>query len=186
MPTTTTTAAAAAATTRLPRDPVAPPRLLRRRRRQDNGGGRASAIRRSVIVLLSLYIDIFILSLSRIACSHKFPLLVCSSSSVPSALVFCEILYFFLVGGRGPLPAFLSFGDGCTECRRDRPLTVISGASRSVTLSRDTDFSIELKNKRNFGGRKTFTGQTVIIVLQRRLMKAFAAIKFKKKGDEVL
>jgi hypothetical protein len=23
---------------------------------------------------------------------------------------------FFLVGGRGPLPAFLSFGDGCTEC----------------------------------------------------------------------
>jgi hypothetical protein len=55
-----------------------------------------------------------------------------------------------------------------------------------VTLSRDTDFSIELKNKRNFGGRKTFTGQTVIIVLQRRLMKAFAAIKFKKKGDEVL
>ena len=55
-----------------------------------------------------------------------------------------------------------------------------------MTLSRDTDFSIELKNKRNFGGRKTFTGQTVIIVLQRQLMKAFAAIKFKKKGEEVL
>jgi hypothetical protein len=48
-----------------------------------------------------------------------------------------------------------------------------------VTLSRDTDFSIELKNKRN-------SGQTVIIVLQWRLMKAFAAIKFKKKGEEVL
>jgi hypothetical protein len=56
-----------------------------------------------------LSISIFILSLSRIACSHKFPLLVCSSSSVPSALVFCEILYFFLVGGRGPATCLLIF-----------------------------------------------------------------------------
>jgi hypothetical protein len=58
-----------------------------------------------------------------------------------------------------------------------------------VTLSRGTDFSIELKNKRNFGGRKTFTGQTVIgasYFIQQWLMKTFAVIKFKKKGEEAI
>jgi hypothetical protein len=110
MPTTTTAAAAAAAaaTTRLPRDPVAPPRLLRRRRRQDNGGGRASAIRRSVIVLLSLYIDIYSLSIEdRLLTQISLTRLLFIVGPFRAGLLRDSL--FFLVGGRGPLylPSYL-------------------------------------------------------------------------------